>query len=64
MRYVFFVNPTAGKGKKQDGIISAINDYFSKNGGNFKIVVTEYKSQAESLAREEAETGDELRIFA
>jgi len=64
MRYVFFINPTAGKGKVQKGVISQIKDYFAQNGGEYKIIVTEYKGQAEELALAEATVGDEVRMFA
>ncbi len=64
MRYVFIINNTAGKGKHQEGIKTKIKEYFSKNGTDYKIIETEYQGHAEEIARKEAETGDELRIFA
>ena len=30
MRYVFYVNPIAGKGNTQNGIIDSIKGYFSE----------------------------------
>lgn len=64
MKYIFFVNPTAGKGKAQKGIISAVEEYFGKCGKEYEIVVTKYKGYAEEKAREYAETGEEIVCFA
>lgn len=64
MKYVFFVNPTAGKGKEQKGIISSIEEYFSNNGGEYEIVNTEYCGHAEEVSRKLAQTGEELTFFA
>ena len=64
MKYIFFVNPKAGKGKAQKGIISAIEEYFGKCDKEYKIVITEYKGHAEEMARKYAETGEEITCFA
>lgn len=37
MRYLFFINPLAGKGKQQQEIISAIETYFDEHGGDYRI---------------------------
>lgn len=64
MRYVFYINPTAGKGDAQRKIIKNINDYFAKNPAEFKIHVTTEKGDACARARCEAQTGDDIRMFA
>lgn len=64
MKYIFFVNPKAGKGKAQKGIISAIEEYFGKCDKEYKIVITEYKGHAEEVARKYAESGEEITCFA
>lgn len=64
MRYLFFINPKAGKGKLQEEIKSQINAYFKENGGEYRIIVTEYKGQATEIAEREAKTGDSIRMFA
>lgn len=64
MRYMFFINPKAGKGKLQKKIINEINQYFEKNGGDYKIFVTEYRGQATEIAAREAQIGDTIRMFA
>ena len=64
MRYVFYVNPTAGKGKEQQGIIDSIKKHFSKKSENFKIHITKAQGDAKWSAKREAETGDKIRMFA
>lgn len=64
MRYVFYINPTAGKGDAQSNIIDSINDYFADKVDEFKIHITNAKNDAKRSARQEAETGDNIRMFA
>jgi hypothetical protein len=56
MKYVFIINPTAGKGKVQEPFANSIKEYFEKNpdkkftieilddemSGNFVKVIKEY----------------------
>ncbi len=64
MRYVFYVNPVAGKGNIQEGIINSIKNYFANKSDEFKIHITKSKGDALSSAKYEAETGDDIRMFA
>lgn len=64
MRYVFYVNPQAGKGTLQQGIIDSIKKYFSDKSENLKIHITESMGDALNSARQEAQTGDKIRMFA
>ncbi len=64
MRYMFFINPKAGKGRKQRKIIEQIKEYFNKNGGEYIIHTTRFKGDAEKTAREHALSGDSIRMFA
>ena len=64
MRYVFYVNPIAGKGNTQNGIIDSIKGYFSERAENFKIHITRSAGDARDSAKREAETGDKIRMFA
>ncbi len=64
MRYVFYVNPVAGKGNTQDEIIRSIKQYFSDKAYDFKIHITESIGDAKRSAKKEAETGDDIRMFA
>ncbi len=64
MRYVFYINPTAGKGDAQEGIIKSIEDFFANKTEEFKIHITTSIGDAQSSARSEAKTGDNIRMFA
>lgn len=64
MRYLFFINPTAGKGKLQDSVVADINEYFSKTKYEYKIHITTHKGDAEETARNEAKTGEDITMFA
>lgn len=64
MRYIFFINPTAGKGKGPEKLLPAIENYFKDTSLDYKVIVTEYEGEAERRSREEAETGDEITVFS
>lgn len=64
MRYIFYVNPVAGKGNTQESIIASINDYFSDKTEKFRIHITNSANDAKFDAKREAETGDNIRMFA
>ena len=64
MRYVFFINPTAGKGKGPALLLPAIEEYFKDTSLEYKVIVTESEGEAERRSREEAETGDEITVFS
>lgn len=64
MRYVFYINPTAGKGIAQKSIIDSIKNYFVDKTEDFKIHITTAIGDAKQAAKREAETGDTIRMFA
>lgn len=64
MRYVFIINPNAGKGTKQIGIKRKIEECFAEIGGDFAIYETETPEKASEVAVKEAQSGGELTIFA
>ncbi len=64
MRYVFYVNPVAGKGNTQEDIIASIKKFFVNKAEQFKIYITKFKGDALKAAKAEAETGDQIRMFA
>ena len=64
MRYVFIINPTAGKGKGVEMLTPLIEEYFAKNKAEYKIVVTSAPGEAKTVAKAEADVGDEVVIFA
>ena len=61
MRDVYIINPAAGK---EDSTISLTREIRQVYGDDCKILVTTGVGDAMKKAREEAETGDEVRIFA
>ncbi len=61
MRYVFIINPTAGKGNGTSLIPEIEN---ALKGENYKIYVTEKSSEGTQIARREAESGEQIRMFA
>ncbi len=64
MRYIFYINPAAGKGKEQQVIIDSINEYFLTTEDNYKIHITKAMGEATVHAENEAKTGDKIRMFA
>lgn len=64
MRYVFFVNPKAGKGTQQDKIIAEINEYFANTDEDFHIYITRFRGDALKLSHKEAQSGKEIKMFA
>jgi diacylglycerol kinase family enzyme len=61
MRDVYIINPAAGK---DDSTISLTRQIREVYGDEVKVLITKGSGDAERIAREEAETGDEVRIFA
>ncbi len=64
MRHIFILNNTAGGGKKTVQLIPQIESYFAANGGRHEIVATKCAGDAVRIAREYAQTGEHLRIYA
>jgi diacylglycerol kinase (ATP) len=64
MRHVFIVNNKAGNGRASIEIVPRIEAYFAREGGAFEIVNTSRKGDATEIARREALSGDEVRIYA
>lgn len=63
MRYVFIINPAAGKGGGPDFIIPELKRCFP-NKKNYSVFITEKAGHAKDIAKAEAEKGDEVCIFA
>ena len=61
MRDVYIINPAAGK---QDGTIALTEQIRKVYGDDCKILITTGVGDAMKKAEEEAETGDDVRIFA
>lgn len=61
MRDVYIINPAAGK---KDSTQKLTEDIKKVYGDEAKILITEASGDAERMAAIEAETGDEVRVFA
>ncbi|MDD4699493.1 MAG: diacylglycerol kinase family lipid kinase [Oscillospiraceae bacterium] len=67
MRYVFIINPTAGKKDFSIQLSNNISDYFNKRGGHYRTYITQKPGDATALARKAASTStrdDEVVIFS
>ena len=64
MKNVFIINPVAGKGNLQNGIIDSIKEYFSGKKEEFEIYISKKRSDAEEFARRLALSGERYNIFA
>ncbi len=64
MNFLFFINPTAGKGDMQDSIAERIKEHFKDKVDNFRIHFTKEPGDAGVVAKEEAEKGEPVRMFA
>ena len=61
MRDVFIINPAAGKADSTEKLTAQIREVY---GDDCKILITTGEGDAKLKAKAEAETGDEVRIFA
>lgn len=64
MRFVFIINPVAGKQNLQAKLKEDIKTYFEAQNGEYDIFESEYAGHAREIAKREAEKGDEVVIFA
>ncbi|MDF2678146.1 MAG: hypothetical protein K0Q97_2486, partial [Bacillota bacterium] len=46
MKYIFVINPVAGKGSIQNHIINNIKDYFENIEQEYEIYITKFKGDA------------------
>jgi diacylglycerol kinase (ATP) len=63
MRYVFIVNPVAGKKNPYNTVFPLIQKYFHENGIEYTCHITNQPKQATELAKQQGEKGDAVRIF-
>lgn len=64
MRHVFIINPIAGKGKDQSGLVERIKKAAEKLKAEYRIRFTKAPYDAIDIAREECSVGDEVRVYA
>lgn len=63
MRFVFIINPVAGKGNAAQTVVPMVEQYFADNTADYKIYITSQAGQAKQYAQIEASVGDEVVIF-
>ena len=63
MRYVFIVNPAAGKGIVTAKLCKEIAEYCSINNLEYSLQMTTASGDAQRFAKEHAQKGDEVTIF-
>lgn len=64
MRHVFLINPAAGKHQAAMQLIPQIEAFFQARGEEYKICVTQQPGHATQMARQEAEAGGPVRLYA
>lgn len=63
MRYVFIINPAAGKRNPLHTVFPEVRAFFEEKRLSFRSYVTEKPLQATEFARKEGEAGGDVRIF-
>lgn len=63
MRYIFIINPVAGKENTSAKLSRDINEFFTGKNETYKIYVSKYKLHICEIAKSECEKGDMLRIY-
>ena len=64
MKHVFIVNPAAGKFDRTEGYRAMIDAAFQPRGLTYELLVSKAPGDCRSLARQAAESGGEVRIYA
>ena len=64
MRYVFIINPKAGKKNPRKWFFPKIEAFFAEHEIPYRIRVTEYAGHATEIVREEAAQGETIRAIA
>lgn len=64
MRHVFIVNPISGKADASGVLVPQIITAAKNMGVDYEIFLTEYPGHAAELAAQQAETGEEVRLYA
>lgn len=64
MRHVFIVNPAAGKKQAALALLPAIRAACEQNGVEYTVRLTQRAGEAQSIAREECQKGEAVRLYA
>lgn len=64
VKYVFIINPVAGRGKLQQPLAQRVKTFFESRDLPYEIHFTTAQGDTRQFAEQCAETGEEMRIFA
>ncbi len=64
MKHLFIINPAAGSRDRTPMYTAAIQEACGKRGMDYAIEVSQAPGECKRLAREAAQTGEEIRIYA
>lgn len=64
MKYIFIINPTAGKGKVQALFAESVKEYFKESKYDYEIYFTSARGDALEYSKILAKSGEMLRIYA
>ena len=64
MTHLFIINPAAGSRDRTEEYTRNIQEVCGKNGARYRIAVSHAPGECAKIAREAAESGEELRIYA
>lgn len=64
MKHIFIINPVAGKGKMQQGIIQSIHEVFKGGTADYEIYVTRFKGDGERYVKDMCEKNIECVFYA
>ena len=64
MKHLFIINPAAGSCDRTESYTRQIEEACGKRGLDYRIEVSAAPGECARLAREAAQTGEEIRIYA
>ena len=64
MKYLFIVNPAAGKGNRQSKIINGIRQCLENSDFDYDIYITKAPGDAKQTANKAGKSGEEISVFA
>lgn len=64
MKHIFIVNPAAGKCDRSVQLKTLTEEVFGSRGLEYEVLISKGPGDCTRLARETAETGDDVRIYA
>jgi len=64
MKHIFIVNPAAGKCDRSVQVKNTVQEVLGSRGLDFDVLVSKGPGDCTRLAREAAETGEEIRLYA